>query len=731
MADAPNSNQQNVPAPRPIAQTTQKAAAVPATPANIGKPAQAAAAPQTATTQPVQKTGTPLPKDQSKSNRKFVIGCLAAFGCSLFLFLGILFAFLAFGSAANPIFGFLGVPPGEVVNVLITLVNLFFLVLVFVAFVTGVIGIFKLTTAKKDDTAARKKGSMLTFGALGIMVLLIMIWVFAYFFLAQKRTIVPRTAITTIPAITTNLTAPIPIKFDGANAPINRSQFDILSYNWDFSDKSPIVAGVSQTHTFTDVGNFRVKLIVAVKEKSTNDQRNVEFTKDVSVTNVLANVNIKTNKKSGEIPLKIEFDGTGSSSQNGEITAYSWDLNGDGVFGDSVESKAAYTYDKVGTYKVSLRVTDSSGANSFGELEIDAKATNSPVAVISVDGLEGTILKTNIAYIFSGAQSTSPSGKIEKYSWEFSDGGKASTRNATHTFITPGTYDVMLTITDSEKKTSETSMQFVVSAPDAAPLVSIKTTPEFVNGTVEGQAPFNVIFDGSGSKDINDDIVDYAWDFDGDGKVDDTNAVTSHTFADVGTYNTSLTVTDASDLSTKSQVVIKVTPADLKAEISADTIAGSTPLTVQYDASASVYPTGKIVSYEWDFGDGSPKRIDTAKVTYQYTKIGTFTAKVTAIASDSKRASAEVIINVRPVSLRACFEPSSSTGKVPLDVEFDPTCSTGTVIKYSWNFSKLGSSSDRKPKFTFKDPGEYTVTLQVFDNQNVVDTFSKIVIVKP
>lgn len=691
-------------------------------------PAPAPAAPPAQAQKPVAAVAV-LPKDQSKSNKRLIVGCLSAFGCSLFLFIGILFAFLAFGSNDNPIFGFLGVPPGEVVNVLITLVNLIFLVLVFIAFIFVVIGIFKITTAKKDDKDAKRKGTIFTFGALAIMVLLIFIWVFAYFFLAPKRTASVKTPIITEPVKTTGLTAPVTVKFDASKASINKSTFDILSYDWNFGDGAS-ARGNPQTHTFTDLGNFKVKLTVTVKEKATQKEQPLEFTRDVTIQNKTADVIIKADPQKGVAPLTVNFDGSDSKAPNGELTAFAWDLDDDGSFDDGAQSTAAFTFEKVGTYKVSLRVTDSTGALATNSTEIETTVPDTPIAAITAEGVEGDTLELNKAYVFSGASSTSPTGKIEKYSWDFGDNGKASTRSATHSYKEAGDYDVVLTVTDSSKKQGQVTKRFTVNAPAAAPLASLKTTPEPANGVVSGQAPFDVIFDASGSQDPNDNIVEYAWDFDGDGKTDDANAVTSHKFLTAGNFNVSLTVTDSDDLSTKTQVVVKVDAAGLRADITAEPIAGVVPLTVKFDASGSSYPEGRIVSFEWDFGDATPPRTDSSKVSYQYTAVGTFTAKVTAITQDNKRAQAQVPINVRPVPIKACFEPSVSSGKAPLEVQFDPTCSTGTVVKYRWNFANLGKSTDRKPKFEFKDPGTYDVTLEVADTQNVVDTFTSKVIVE-
>ena len=65
----------------------------------------------------------------------------------------------------------------------------------------------------------------------------------------------------------------------------------------------------------------------------------------------------------GPLPLTVSFDGTGSSDPEGKPLTYSWDLNGDGTFGDATGPTASYTYTTAGVYHPSLRVTDDQGAS--------------------------------------------------------------------------------------------------------------------------------------------------------------------------------------------------------------------------------------------------------------------------------------------------------------------------------------------------------------------------------
>jgi glucose/arabinose dehydrogenase len=71
-----------------------------------------------------------------------------------------------------------------------------------------------------------------------------------------------------------------------------------------------------------------------------------------------------TSPTSGPAPLTVSFSGSSSSDPDGDAITYSWDLNGDGSYGDATTPTASYTYTTPGTYSVTLRVTDARGASS-------------------------------------------------------------------------------------------------------------------------------------------------------------------------------------------------------------------------------------------------------------------------------------------------------------------------------------------------------------------------------
>jgi PKD repeat protein len=89
---------------------------------------------------------------------------------------------------------------------------------------------------------------------------------------------------------------------------------------------------------------------------------------------------------SGSAPLTVNFNGSGSSDPDGNPLTYSWDLNGDGTFGDATGATPSYTYGTAGTYNARLKVTDNQGASTV----------SSPVTITALSGGSSTFGTTTV-----------------------------------------------------------------------------------------------------------------------------------------------------------------------------------------------------------------------------------------------------------------------------------------------------------------------------------------------
>jgi C1A family cysteine protease len=81
---------------------------------------------------------------------------------------------------------------------------------------------------------------------------------------------------------------------------------------------------------------------------------------------------------SGNIPLVVAFDGSGSYDPDGTIAGYSWSF-GDGVTGSGIACQ--HTYNQAGKFTATLTVTDNAGAQSAAAVTItvaDPNIINAP-----------------------------------------------------------------------------------------------------------------------------------------------------------------------------------------------------------------------------------------------------------------------------------------------------------------------------------------------------------------
>ena len=148
---------------------------------------------------------------------------------------------------------------------------------------------------------------------------------------------------------------------------------------------------------------------------------------------------------SGKAALQVQLDATQSLDLDGQITSYAWDF-GDGQTGSG--EIANHTYSTPGEYTAILSITDDKGALSTHSVIIEVQTANvAPNASFSANATAG-----NAPFIVSldAASSSDTDGEITAYHWDFGDNTSGSGVNTSHTYNSPGTYTVKLTVTDDD-----------------------------------------------------------------------------------------------------------------------------------------------------------------------------------------------------------------------------------------------------------------------------------------
>ncbi|MDD1720024.1 MAG: PKD domain-containing protein [Methanoregulaceae archaeon] len=155
---------------------------------------------------------------------------------------------------------------------------------------------------------------------------------------------------------------------------------------------------------------------------------------------------------SGQIPLEVQF----TDRSSGTPASWLWNF-GDG--GTSAMRNPSHTYTKPGSYAVSLTATNSLGFNTK-TVSSYIRAGSSPVSNFAVMPRQG---ETPLEVRFSDLSS----GQPDSWSWNFGDGGSSDLQNPVHTYGSPGTYSVSLTVGNNFGETSRilTNVITVTSSP--------------------------------------------------------------------------------------------------------------------------------------------------------------------------------------------------------------------------------------------------------------------------
>ncbi len=144
-----------------------------------------------------------------------------------------------------------------------------------------------------------------------------------------------------------------------------------------------------------------------------------------------------------EEDIETQFDGS-QSRDNFEISEHEW------VFTDKTSItlngiQPTYIFETPGTYEIILSVVDSSGNRDSDNLIVSVIDVTKPYAIA---GKDVTTYVRNVINL-DGSDSTDNT-EITLYEWDLGDGSKKDGEKITHTYNNAGTYNITLTVTDSE-----------------------------------------------------------------------------------------------------------------------------------------------------------------------------------------------------------------------------------------------------------------------------------------
>jgi len=505
--------------------------------------------------------------------------------------------------------------------------------------------------------------------------------------------------------ITTSVNVwPLPVAGFGAAEMClyNASQFSNYSsvpgggsctYLWDFGDGDTSSA-INPSHTYTASGTYMVSLTVYSAYGCASTVTHA--------VNVLAPPAAAFSANDVCYKTDAQFIDHSNPNGGGGIVGWLWDF-GDGSH-TSVKNPT-HNYNAPGTYGVSLTVLNAYGCSDTYLDSIRIFVNPEPRILINDDCFGSSQIFTNSNATIDGFTS---------WLWSFGDGQMGGDSVASHTYLQPGVFQVML----------ETTNQFgckgtVYQNVTVYPLPN----PDFTAGEACAGEPMyfnNSSSIGSGT------ISGYEWYF-GDGSAMSTTTDPSHIYNAPGSYQVTLiAISDHGCIdSVTYTVIVNALPV---VAFSDNFAAGCGPVPVSF-TDLSTVPGGVITGWYWDFGDGGSSLEQNP--THVYSQSGVFSVTLT-VTSDKGCISTLTQYNTITIypSPGADFNPTpAETNILEPDISFD-NLSTGAV-SYFWTFGDGGSSNAFEPTHTYGDTGTFTVMLAVVNVFGCVDTVYKTVHIKP
>jgi parallel beta-helix repeat protein len=262
-----------------------------------------------------------------------------------------------------------------------------------------------------------------------------------------------------------------------------------------------------------------------------------------------------------------------------------------------------------------------------------------PVAALTATPSSGT---APLSVTLDASASQDFDGSITSYTFDFGDGspvvGPQAGATASHVYGS-GNFTAAVTVTDEDGLQDTATASVALGSPPTASLV---LTPG------GGKAQVAVFADASGSSDADGFIASYRFDF-GDGSTvgPQASASASHVYG-VGNWTATVTVTDGTGATASASAPVTVVPNEPPvATLAVSPASVIVPGTVLADAWGSSDPDGRIVSYIFDFGDGTVVGpLAFGAVTHDYA-VGVWTLTVTVRDENGGTASTSAVVTAQ------------------------------------------------------------------------------------
>ncbi|GAB3200942.1 hypothetical protein GCM10027293_22870 [Pontibacter aydingkolensis] len=467
------------------------------------------------------------------------------------------------------------------------------------------------------------------------------------------------------------------------------ASYEPQSWLWEFGDGSTS-AEQNPKYSYAAPGTYTVKLTTIKNNGNDCDSKDETTAELIVYPNPAADFTFVSECLNGAVLFK---DASAVAGNNSKITEWFWEF-GDGS--TSAEQNPRHVYANPGTYDVKIIIKTSAGCTN----QVTKKAEMLPKPVLSFEA--AAVCNTFTSRFTDKSTSVVP---ITEWEWNFGDGTiMKGSGNTQYTYADAGTYNVTLTLTFEEGcQSSVTQAVVVYPKPRISmelPGVCISDEAQFVNKTT-----------------ITSGTLSYLWDF-GDGFTS-TLEHPKHKYKAEGIYKVKLIATSDKGCTDTVEMDYLVSGANPQAKFSTS---GSCQRDgVQFKDESSI-AFGKIIKWEWNFGDGTTS--DEQHPLHIYKEPGTYQVSLKAYSGIICHGSFSKTVTIL-VSPTASFETDNVCFGEKASFMSTSSVKTGSIVSHKWDFGDGNSASIVNPTHTYAAAGTYDVILTVTTDKGCEHSYKK------
>lgn len=470
----------------------------------------------------------------------------------------------------------------------------------------------------------------------------------------------------------------------------------IISYSWDLGEPGATYTTRFPTHTYTNTGNYDIKLTVIAQTGCTET---ITIPNGVRTgTKPVVDFSFSPNNVCASTP--IQFTDLSVTSP-GALVKWLWD------FGDSLSSivkNPLHTYVDTGLLKVKLFVSN----NGCIDSAVKQIQILPPVAIFGykancVNRLQVTFLDSSLSNPVYGPVT---------YEWRMGDPANTvflGMTPPTFTYPSFGTYTATLIVTNGACSYTTTK-----------PIILLNETADFTIN--KNPVCKNVIFTLSAITSNPLNIKDYTWTI-GTVTLADTTRSIDFSVPNYGMYDVTLLLEDINGCTNTITKTNFLNATGVISKFMPNGLGACVNKTIGF-TDQSIIAGAAITQWVWNFGDGNQQTYTSPPFSHTYTQTGSYSVSLTvkdmAGCSDTYTLNAGALVTDPKAAFRA------DTVYCPLaPLQFTDT-SSGSGLSYNWYFSDGGTSTLQNPTHSFPSGDlSYSVKLKITDVVGCQDSVTK------